>query len=164
MHPFQQNSAFASVALIFWCDGDDLRLCLGRRAIHAQDPWSGDIAFPGGKIEPSDNSLHDVASRETYEEVGLQLPQESLVGCMEKVPANGGRQRQPTLVSPLIYLLTSPPTPFRLSAEMSEAYWVSVADFWDSKNWMAFSFPATRAQYPGIILAIIFCGDSRCAY
>lgn len=148
--PIETDGRTASVALIFWCDGGNLRLCLGRRAISAHDPWSGDLAFPGGKAEPEDHSLHDVASRETFEEVGLTLPTTALIGRMEKVNANGRKQRKPTTVWPLVYLLESQPPPFSLSEEMSEAYWVSLADLWNRKNWIAFSFPATRAQYPGI--------------
>ena len=37
------------------------------------DPWSGQIAFPGGRHEPQDASLLDTATRETREELGLDL-------------------------------------------------------------------------------------------
>ncbi len=146
----KKDERHAAVAIVFWNDGGDLSLCIGRRAIHPLDPWSGDMAFPGGKAECQDSSLHDVASRETFEEVGLILPPEALIGRIDKMVANSGARRNQTPVWPLIYLIESQPAPFQLSDEMTEAHWVPVVDLWDRSNWIAFSFPATRAQYPGI--------------
>ncbi|MEM7207994.1 MAG: CoA pyrophosphatase [Pseudomonadota bacterium] len=140
----------AVIALIFWEDEDGLSVCLGRRAINPLDPWSGDMAFPGGRAETIDRNLHDVAARETKEEVGLILPRESLLGRMDKMEATGSSTRPLTTVWPLVYLLESAPEPFRLNEEMSDAMWVPTAHLWNPKNWMAFSFPPTQAQRSGI--------------
>src|SRR5437868_134308 len=43
------------------------------RAEHPLDPWSGHMAFPGGRVEPQDASEQAAAERETEEEVGLRL-------------------------------------------------------------------------------------------
>jgi hypothetical protein len=37
------------------------------------DPWSGHVAFPGGRAEPGDASPWHTAARETWEETGLDL-------------------------------------------------------------------------------------------
>src|SRR6476646_9126644 len=44
-----------------------------KRAERESDPWSGHMAFPGGRREPSDETLLHTARRETLEEVGLDL-------------------------------------------------------------------------------------------
>jgi len=48
-----------------------------KRATNEKDPWSGDIAFPGGKREPFDEDDRATAVRETYEETGIDLRDES---------------------------------------------------------------------------------------
>lgn len=42
------------------------------RAAHPGDPWSGDVAWPGGRVEPGETDL-EAAVREVREEVGLDL-------------------------------------------------------------------------------------------
>ena len=46
---------------------------------------SGQIAFPGGKIEKSDRSSLDAALRETYEEVGVNGAQIEVIGPLSQV-------------------------------------------------------------------------------
>lgn len=44
-----------------------------RRPVRAEDPWSGQWAFPGGRWQESDIDLLATARRELGEEVGLSL-------------------------------------------------------------------------------------------
>jgi 8-oxo-dGTP pyrophosphatase MutT (NUDIX family) len=46
---------------------------------------SGQIAFPGGKIEPEDPSYMDAALRETHEEIGLSSNNIQVVGSLTEV-------------------------------------------------------------------------------
>src|SRR5437016_866096 len=46
-----------------------VRVVLVRRA--EGGPHGGEIAFPGGKLDPDDGSLRDAALREAREEIGL---------------------------------------------------------------------------------------------
>ena len=48
-----------------------------RRAERSGDPWSGQIAFPGGKMQDGDRTARGTAVRETMEEVGLDLTSSS---------------------------------------------------------------------------------------
>lgn len=52
---------------------DPVRLLLIRRAERAGDPWSGQLALPGGRREAVDPDLLATALRETHEEVGLTI-------------------------------------------------------------------------------------------
>ena len=50
------------------------------RAMRADDPWSGHMAFPGGRLEGGDDSARTAACRETREEVGLELSRAEYLG------------------------------------------------------------------------------------
>jgi len=138
----------AMVALIFNTAGSDLKVCIGRRASVPGDPWSGDLAFPGGKPEPGDGTLHDAAARETYEETGLVLSPENLIGDLGQVMARG--PRTPLATYPLVYVMEDEPPPFTLNHELDDARWVSVASLWNPANWASFTYTPEREDFKAI--------------
>jgi 8-oxo-dGTP pyrophosphatase MutT (NUDIX family) len=70
--PRQKGLRFAAVSMILQ-DRRSPSILLIERARRANDPWSGQIAFPGGKMQDGDKSARDTAVRETKEEVGVDL-------------------------------------------------------------------------------------------
>ncbi len=64
----------AAVALILRpAPKGGLELLFIERAMREGDPWSGQVALPGGRYDPTDTSLEDTAVRETLEEVAIDL-------------------------------------------------------------------------------------------
>ncbi|MHC5019166.1 MAG: NUDIX domain-containing protein, partial [Planctomycetota bacterium] len=63
----------AAVAVVLAGPPDDLAICFIKRAEHPDDPWSGQMALPGGRRDPEDAGQRAAAIRETREEVGLDL-------------------------------------------------------------------------------------------
>ena len=53
------------MAVIFRGLGDDEEVLLIRRAEREGDPWSGQVAFPGGMVNAEDERFEDTARRET---------------------------------------------------------------------------------------------------
>jgi 8-oxo-dGTP pyrophosphatase MutT (NUDIX family) len=58
------------------------RLLYIRRAVNALDRHSGEVAFPGGRIEPADPHPTGAALREAEEEIGLAPHQVEVLGCL----------------------------------------------------------------------------------
>ncbi len=85
----REGETFAAVALIFSGDPEDPELLFIERAKREGDPWSGQMAFPGGRVEKSDRSLCETAQRETFEEVGLDLSTAEILGRLDD---QGGRR------------------------------------------------------------------------
>lgn len=76
----------AAVAIVF---ENFSHVLLVKRKYREDDPWSGQVAFPGGKWRDSDKSLVDTALRELEEETGLSRQAVEVVGPMSVVsPAN----------------------------------------------------------------------------
>ena len=118
------NVRDAAVAAIFRIARyDALELLMIERASYAGDPWSGHIAFPGGRREPQDATVLDTALRETREETGVDILAEGRVlGALERV--NPMSTPLPQLsIAPFVALLTHE-APLVLSDEVAGAFWV----------------------------------------
>lgn len=118
--------ARAAVALAFRDAGDDVELLMIRRAERQGDPWSGQVALPGGRFDPSDPTLLDTAIRETWEETSVDLRvMGRALGTLDEL-----HPRTPVLpsivVSPYVFALTGMPE-LALSGEVAEAFWVPLA-------------------------------------
>jgi 8-oxo-dGTP pyrophosphatase MutT (NUDIX family) len=111
---------WAAVAVILAPDPDSVLLI--RRADRAGDPWSGHMALPGGRQDPTEIDLLATAVRETAEEVGLELHREQLIGSLDDVVPRTP-SLPPIAVRPFVFLLGRRPDLF-LNPEVAEARWV----------------------------------------
>jgi 8-oxo-dGTP pyrophosphatase MutT (NUDIX family) len=105
--------------------GGGLELLLIERATREGDPWSGHMAFPGGRAEPSDPSLQKTAEREALEEVGIGLANAHYIGRLDDL---GGRAAASSkmVVSAYVYHMTDHATIEIDQDEVADAFWVSL--------------------------------------
>lgn len=84
--PDEECDARAAVALILAPDehGSVSGLFV-MRAARAGDPWSGHVALPGGRSEPTDEDLLDTARRETREETYVELDRGQFLGRLSEI-------------------------------------------------------------------------------
>lgn len=99
-----------------------------KRAEYPGDPWSGHVAFPGGRAEPGDATPWDTAARETWEETGIDLRHDTrLLGTLDEL-----HPRTPTL-PPIIVrphvVVAYAPEPLTLSDEVAGSFWVPLDHF-----------------------------------
>lgn len=125
-HPQDLSQAFADyacVALLLRGPLDNLELGFIVRAQNPNDRWSGQIAFPGGRREQSDaNDIH-TAMRETFEEIGVDLRLEDLLGKLSDVQARKGRQMLEFYIRPFVFYVTENFTPNLDPHEVAEFFW-----------------------------------------
>lgn len=104
-------------------DGDEVELLMIRRAEREGDPWSGQIALPGGRWSPNDESLLGTALRETWEETGVDLAATGLVlGTLDELRPRTSTL-PPIIITPVVVVLDHQPA-LVLSDEVAEAFWV----------------------------------------
>lgn len=117
----------AAVALVLREMRDEVELLFVRRAEHADDPWSGHIAFPGGRTEPSDRDLLATAVRETAEETGLDLAGDGqLLGTLDEMQAVRGSGPVDLSIAPLVFRLRTHKV-LALGDEVVSAHWMRLA-------------------------------------
>jgi 8-oxo-dGTP pyrophosphatase MutT (NUDIX family) len=85
----------------------ETEVLLIRRADRQGDPWSGQMAFPGGHREPGDADMLATAMRETLEEVGLDLSQHELIGALDEHPATYQGTFTGMVIAPFVFALKS---------------------------------------------------------
>ncbi len=122
------------------------------RAIKEGDPWSGQMAFPGGHLETSDASLRHAAERECFEEIGLDLVAHAdYLGPVMEVKVNPRGRNIDMIVSPFVYLLQSQDPPIALNYEVAEVLWGSLSDMYtgSNKTELQFSFQGSEQTFPG---------------
>jgi 8-oxo-dGTP pyrophosphatase MutT (NUDIX family) len=97
-----------------------------QRAIHPADPWSGHLAFPGGRKDLTDTDLLHTAVRETWEEIGVHLdPQRQLLGKLDPLTARGARL--PGLViEPFVFEVPHRDVFAIDTTEVAQAFWVPI--------------------------------------
>jgi 8-oxo-dGTP pyrophosphatase MutT (NUDIX family) len=137
----------AAVALVFLAaPSGEAELLFIERALREGDPWSGHMAFPGGRRDRADPDLVATSIRETREEVGLELGA-PIARLDDFTNARAGS----LIVSPFAYQLDARPrlTPNR---EVQSTVWIPVP--WllhpDAAVEHAISRESTRVVFPAV--------------
>jgi 8-oxo-dGTP pyrophosphatase MutT (NUDIX family) len=125
----------AAVAAVARDSAGGAELLFIQRAERSGDPWSGHVAFPGGRLEPEDSGLQAAAERETREEIGLDLPATARpVGELAEVMAKAHGRPLPMVIRPFVYALAGAPPALRLSDEVQAVIWMPLSFLADRAN------------------------------
>lgn len=126
-----------------------------RRTTNPRDPWSGQMAMPGGRQDPTDADAQYAAERETLEEVGVDLKRHGrLIGRLDDVSAVAKGRATGLIIAPFVYAIdeeflheVAEPTP---NYEVEEAVWVPLADLSSTefRSTRPYEFGGTRLLLP----------------
>jgi 8-oxo-dGTP pyrophosphatase MutT (NUDIX family) len=139
----------AAVAMIMRELSDDLEILFIERATDVRDPWSGHLAFPGGKVEQGEQA-RQAAERETQEEIGLVLDSEHYLGRMSDIVG----ANLPVRVSCFAYAAVSTAINPVVSTEVRDVFWVRLSDIRDPgrHQMTTVGFSGRSLEVPAIIL------------
>jgi 8-oxo-dGTP pyrophosphatase MutT (NUDIX family) len=143
----------AAVALILREGAAGLEVLFIRRAEQVGDPWSGQMAFPGGRAELGDPDLRTTAVRETLEEIGIDLDAAGdYLGALDEVRAMARMRPMDLSIQPFVFRLRAPAA-LALSAEVAGVHWLPLDELMGERwlstmeyTWQgaALSFPCLR--------------------
>ena len=116
----------AVAAILVDSGGGAPEILLIKRAARRDDPWSGQMAFPGGRREFGDRDLLTTACRETLEETGIALTEKNVMGQLDDIrPLGPGLPR--LVVRPFVFLLHALPD-VTSNDEVDLHLWVGFSD------------------------------------
>ncbi|MGI9284560.1 MAG: NUDIX hydrolase [Pseudomonadales bacterium] len=130
-----------SAVLIGLTAGVDGKIILTQRAGH-MNSHAGEVAFPGGRREPGDQSLLNTALRETEEEIGLPTTAVDVVCPLPQVVTRHG-----VTVTPFFGLVPEQPSLTANPQELDAVFCVPVAWLTDASNLTIDVFDDAKRTY-----------------
>jgi len=148
------DEAHASVAVVFREGMQSLEVLFIERAEREGDPWSGHMAFPGGRLEHTDESSRVTARRETFEEVGIELVNAEYLGRLDDIVGNP--HKSPTLVVAAHAFFLSENQEIELDPkEVRDAFWFPLAEMLEESRRVEYAMAHRPGErYPGILVGI----------
>jgi len=131
MNAMKEQQPSAAVALVVTLESPSILLV--RRAEHPLDPWSGHWAFPGGRVEESDEDLLATCQREVFEECGCHLSMEHYQYALPFSKA-GRLNKQPVLVAPFSWVIPKRVELQLDESEIATAHWQELSFLSDPAN------------------------------
>jgi 8-oxo-dGTP pyrophosphatase MutT (NUDIX family) len=139
----------AAVAMVLAEGPSGAEVLFIERARAVGDPWSGHMAFPGGRVDPGDPSGRAAAERETLEEVGLSLVGAELLGRLDDKKGNP-RTHPELLISAFVYHAPSP-GPLAINSEVQDAFWFPLDGLLDRARHVQYTAHG-EFEFPGILV------------
>jgi 8-oxo-dGTP pyrophosphatase MutT (NUDIX family) len=133
-------------------DGDSSpEILLIERAARQGDPWSGHMAFPGGRIEAEDLHPRAGAVRETLEEVGVDLSAAEVLGRLDDM--EGHHAAAPRMVISAFVFHLPDNQPLAPNYEVREAFWFPLPDLLDPDRHVDYEMRRFElANMPGLLV------------
>lgn len=142
----------AAVALVVAAGGVDPAVLFIKRQRRVGDPWSGQMALPGGFVSTEDSSLEATARRETAEETGIDLGDAALLGVLDDVSPRTP-YLPPIVVRPFAFLLPERPEPVP-GPEVEAAVWLPTSQLFSARFRRPFrlTLPGETREFASIVI------------
>jgi 8-oxo-dGTP pyrophosphatase MutT (NUDIX family) len=127
--PEQRILREAGVLIPFMETESGAFVLLTKRSSHLKH-HPGQIAFPGGKVDPSDDGPVSAALREAHEEIGLHSSNVTVLGTLPQHETVTG-----FMVTPVVGRVLAPFSPIPEAGEVEEVFTVPLAHLSNPQNY-----------------------------
>ena len=146
-----EHDKWAAVAMLLRQSEVGPEVFLIRRAEHPRDPWSGHMAFPGGRQQREDATLLETAVRETREEVGFDLGAEANhIGQLDDLQAIARGKPQETVIRPFVFEVHRAAPLVVDGREVAEALWTPLLPLYrgEADTVRPYEWHGTQIDFP----------------
>lgn len=144
------NNKHAAVVLMLRRHNHEVEVLFIERATHPGDPWSGQMAFPGGMVETFDVDARQAAERETAEEVGIDLANADYLGQLDDQQGRHRGHLRGIIIRGYVYAVDSSTTA-QHNYEVQDIVWVPISRFLDARYYTHVVHPVEPDEtFPGI--------------
>ncbi|MBM74358.1 MAG: hypothetical protein CMK59_03060 [Proteobacteria bacterium] len=134
------TEAFSAVAILICGKEHQEQVLMFQRAQRSGDPWSGHIAFPGGRKEEQDESLWHTAVRETREEMGVFLEHAEYLGRLNDL------HHPKIMVSAFVFYMSNKPD-LNPNYEVQRPLWLDLKHIFNKENHEKRNFNTFSGEY-----------------
>ena len=126
-------------------------LLLIERVRREGDPWSGQMALPGGRVQVEDPSPLHTAIRETHEETGIALDRAPVLGRLdEQAPSSSGGTFR---VAAYVFSVGSASPSLRPNHEVADALWLPLEALLEPPRYRDYRYPPRpEATFPAVAI------------
>lgn len=152
-----EESILQAAVSIILRDGDNgTELLMMQRAKHERDPWSGQMSFPGGKIDSQDKDAKAAAIREAFEEVGAELRDEDFIGQLDDLY---GLKVDDVFSVHVACFVFKPQHELKLKAnyEVADMVWLPISALDDRAN----AFDYKHPKDPALSMPAVMINESK---
>ena len=111
-------------------NNESIETLMVKRSVSEYDPWSGHMAFPGGRADKNDAGLVETVKREVFEETAIVLSDRDMIGKLDEiVPGNFSLK-----VTPFVAIPSKPVEVHIDHKEIVDFFWIPVAFFQNKQN------------------------------
>ena len=150
--PLPPDGGFtASVVVLLRPFDEEIEVLLIRRPESERDPWSGHMAFPGGRRDAGDASLMETAIRETLEETGIALGDAGHFLGRLSVVAPLSPLLPPLAIVPFVFAIHPGTLLMPSPTEVASAHWIPLPHFHDPAVQTVYRLPSGSEylSFPG---------------
>ena len=142
--PQKSPPSLSAVLVCLFLRDNTLYSIYTERAVQENDIHSGQISFPGGRFEENDSDLSYTARRECFEEIGLNISGNNIIGQLTElyIPASNFS------VSPFVAFLDTPPQTYTTQeAEVARVLEVPLNTIFQKKSQKIKDFTNNTGQH-----------------